>query len=191
MFGIFLQRGQNMKVTVISFSGRENGNCQSIAKAVLAFYRKEDTVLYDFAGFDLSPCGKCALECFYGESPCPFGGDRAIPIFDSVTNSDLTYFIIPNYCDYPCANYFILNERSQCYFQGRPDLLRRYLAAPKRFIVVSNTEQENFRTVLSQQTDAEPEILFLSAKAYGKVSIRGDLLSSPAVAETLLRFLKQ
>lgn len=179
-----------MKVTVINFSGRKNGNCQSIAKMALSFYGSENAILYDFSDFDISPCGKCVLECFHGRTPCPYCGDMVTSILDSVTNSDLAYFVVPNYCDYPCANYFILNERSQCYFQGKPDRERRYLAVPKRFIVVSNTEQANFRAVLSQQTDTEPNILFLSAKAYNKISIKGDLLSSSEAKNTLLRFLK-
>ena len=39
-----------------------------------------------------------------------------------ITDSDLSYFIVPNYCDYPCANFFIFNERSQCFFQHHPEL---------------------------------------------------------------------
>lgn len=105
---------------------------------------------------------------------------------DAVTNATEAIFVVPNYCDYPNANFFAFNERSQCYFQGRPDLLDRYLAVPKKFIVVSNTGQANFREAFTQHTDQEPQILFLSAKQYEKVSIRGDLLPSEPV-ETALR----
>lgn len=35
----------------------------------------------------------------------------------------MVYFSLPNYCNYPCANFFIFNERSQCYFQRQPKLL--------------------------------------------------------------------
>ena len=51
-------------------------------------------------------------------------------------HSEMVYFELPNYCDYPCANYFIFNECSQCFFQRKPDLLEAYLTIPKRSIVI-------------------------------------------------------
>lgn len=100
-------------------------------------------------------------------------------------------FVIPNYCDYPCANYFIFNERSQCFFQGKPERLDAFLRVRKKFIVVSNTNQENFRQILSQNVDGEPEILFLSAKKYGRNSVCGDLMTSAAAAAEIDQFVRR
>ena len=110
-------------------------------------------------------------------------------MLEAIMHSEMTYFILPNYCDYPCANYFAFNERSQCFFQGKPELLDAYLKVPKRSIVVSNTNSEHFAEALSYQADREPEILFLSAKKYGKVSIKGDLLTDENVKQAITAFV--
>ena len=112
-------------------------------------------------------------------------------MLEAMVHSDMVYFVLPNYCDYPCANYFIFNERSQCFFQGREDLLEAYLKVPKRSIVISSTNQDNFIRALAYQSDKEPEILFLSAKKYGKTSISGDLLTSQSALEDIRRFVSR
>lgn len=56
-------------------------------------------------------------------------------------------------------------------------------------IVVSNTNEDNFRTALAYHSENQPEILFLSAKKYGKVSISGNLLTSEEAAADLENFL--
>lgn len=103
--------------------------------------------------------------------------------------SEMAYFILPNYCDYPNANFFMFNERSNCFFQGQAQLLEQYLNVPKRFIVVSNTGKENFRQAFEQHTNQTPEILFLRPKEYGKNSIDGDLLLSDDVERIIRAFL--
>ena len=111
-------------------------------------------------------------------------------LLETITQSDVAYFILPNYCDYPCANYFIFNERSQCYFQGRPEMLDAYLRVPKRCIVLSNTNEENFIKALAYQTENSPDILFLSAKKYGKKRINGDLLTVEKAVYDITKFVK-
>lgn len=99
----------------------------------------------------------------------------------------MAYFVVPNYCDYPCANFFIFNERRQCYFQNHPELEDRYLNIPKKFIVVNNTGQNHFQEVFAQHV-VKPEILFLSAMYYGKVSIQGDIITSEDAKRDLAAF---
>ena len=111
-------------------------------------------------------------------------------LLDAVTNSEQTYFILPNYCDYPCANFFIFNERSQCYFQGRPKLLESYEKVPKRFVVISNTNEDNFLQAMAYHTNDEPKVLFLSPKRYGKTSIKGDLLTNEKVVTDIVAFIE-
>ena len=108
---------------------------------------------------------------------------------DAICHSDQAVFIVPNHCNYPCANFFIFNERSQCYFQNHPELLDTYLKIPKKFIVVSNTSQSSFRESFNQHTETEPDIMFLSAKQYGKSSIAGDIMTVPEARSAVQTFI--
>ena len=114
-----------MKTCIISFSSRGNGNCAQIGKLIRSL--SEEAVLFQFSYFEIHACGKCGYECFADRSKCPYYSDMEYRLLDAVTHSDLAYFILPNYCDYPCTNYFVFNERSQCYFQGHPELLEVFL----------------------------------------------------------------
>ncbi len=168
-----------MKTTIVSFSSRKNGNCAQIGKLIQEV--TPESVLFDFSELDIHSCGKCNYECFQKRESCPYIDDAEFRILESITQSEMVYFVLPNYCDYPCANYFIFNERSQCFFQRRPELLDVYEKLPKRSIVVSNTNKENFITALSYQSEGKPDVLFLAAKSYGKKSIDGDLLTNEKV----------
>lgn len=180
-----------MNISIISFSSRAGGNCQSIARKIRALAPDGSYSFFDFSEFHISGCGGCRLECFQDRMACPYIGDREFEMLDRICSSDLCYFIVPNYCDYPCSNFFIFNERSQCYFQGHPELLTCYEQVPKKFIVVSNTGKEQFQAAFRQHTDREPDILFLSARSYGKVSIAGDLMTSARAVEDLGDFLRK
>ena len=176
-----------MSICVISFSSRKNGNCTKISELVSSLLPEPKR--YDFCDFEIHPCGNCDYECFAHDGNCPWIHDKEYEILDAITKSELTYFILPNYCDYPCANFFIFNERNLCYFQNNADLLNAYERAPKKVIVVSGTNEENFKTALSYHAENEPKMLFLSAKKYGKRSIDGDLLTSEQAVADLKRFI--
>lgn len=180
-----------MKVCILNFSGREYGNCKHIADFINEKFIGNEVIQFDFNNLNITPCGKCKAECFKNRVYCPYLSDKVYNIYDSVTNSDCAYFIVPNYCDYPCANFFIFNERSQCYFQGREDLLEKYLKIPKSFIVVSNTEKLNFLKAFEYQCEEgkTPNILFLSAKKYCKVSIDGDITESNEALSEIVKFI--
>lgn len=154
-----------MKISVISFSGRANGNCSQIAD-----YLKEihggDTQLYKFSDFSISPCGCCDHQCF-ADQPCPHINDMEVTLQEAVTNSDRTYFIVPNYCGYPCSNFFVFNERCVCWTWGRQDRVDAYNAAEKKFIVVSNSGADNFKQAFSYHGAKEENILFLGSRKYG------------------------
>lgn len=118
-----------MKVCIVPFSGRPGGNCSRIAEIIRQ--KEREAAVYDFSALSITPCGCCNYECFQQREKCPHFSDPEFTICEAIANSDLAYFIVPNYCDYPCANFFIFNERSQCYFQHREDLLNQYLAVRK------------------------------------------------------------
>lgn len=181
-----------MGISIVSFSGRAGGNCSGIA-ACLAGHWGGRAQVFDFSALSIVPCGRCGYECFQARENCPYFGDSEYGLCEAIAGSALACFIIPNYCDYPCANFFIFNERSQCYFQRHPELLEKYLAVKKKFIVVSNTGQDNFTAAMRYHVaeGVEPEILFLSAREFGRVSIRGDLMEAAEAREAVLRFVER
>lgn len=93
-----------MKICIVNFSGRVSGNCKRITNFICEKYEGEDLKRFDFDGIILTPYGKCNAECFQIRESCPYFAEESYKIYDSITNSDLAYFILPNYCDYPCAN---------------------------------------------------------------------------------------
>ena len=178
-----------MSVCIVSFSSRKTGNCSQIGELIRSLL--PDAKFYDFSGFTINSCGDCGYQCFNGGSNCPYFADKEFEILDAITNSTVTYFIVPNYCDFPCSNFFIFNERSLCYFQNNAKLLDAYLQVPKKFIVISNSNLENFKTAFAYHTNDQPQILCLSAKKYGKVSIDGNLLTSKQAVDDLTKFITE
>lgn len=176
-----------MTICIVSFSSRKDGNCSQIGKFLKNNFTDEK--LFSFSDFSLRPCGDCSYECFKGGDKCPFSADKEREILDAITNSSMTFFVVPNYCDFPSSNFFVFNERSLCYFQNNVALLNRYLEVPKKFVVVSNTNSENFKTAFAYQVNDDPDVLFLSAKKYGKVSIEGNILTSEEAVEDLKTFI--
>lgn len=170
---------------ILSFSGRPNGNCAQIAAFIRALTDGKTLLFSDLV---VHSCGQCGGECFRNGTDCPHIADDAYSLYRAVTRSRRTIFILPNHCDYPNANFFAFNERSLCFFSGHPELLEAYAAVPKKFIVISSGEQENFRAALSQHSDS-PDILFLSAKDYGLKSIAGDLMTVPEVTRRIESFI--
>lgn len=181
-----------MKIRIVSFSGRANGNCASIAKELEKLY-KSDVKTYDFSAFSITPCTGCGYECFGRGESCPYFNDPIFEIYDDILKSDLTYFIVPNYCDYPCSLFFAFNERSQCYFQKQEARLIKYLTVKKKFIVVSNTNRDNFAAVFRYhiEENAQPHILFLEAKRFNKISICGNLMESEEAREAVRQFAEK
>lgn len=170
---------------ILSFSGRKNGNCEQIARRIQSL---TGGTAYCFSGMKIHPCSGCNYECFSCGADCPHTDDVKT-LYEAVLHSDRAIYILPNYCDFPNALFFAFNERSLCVFSKREDLLEAYGKIPKQFIVVSGDEPDSFRTALSQHCEGEPEILFLSAKTYGKKSINGDLMTSSEAAAAIDAFI--
>ncbi len=179
-----------MSVCIISFSSRADGNCKAIGEYVRSFH-DDSTMIFNFSGFNITPCGNCHYECFKANSQCPYSNDKVEEICNTIIGSDLTYFIMPNYNDFPCANFFIFNERSQGYFHTHPKKQNSYENIPKKFIVVSNTNRENFRTVFNYHVShsVTPNILYLSAKSYHKSSIGDNILTSGEARDDIKSFI--
>ena len=181
-----------MKFCIINFSGRNNGNCSDIADLIEQTKSDEhDVTRFDVYALKMSPCGGCGYTCFEDSANCPYIDDDVYKVYASICSSDMAYYIVPNYCDYPNAFFFIFNERGQCFFQGKPDKLEQYINIDKRFIVLSNTEKENFRQAFNYHVSESStnDILFLSAQSFGMNSINGGLMKSNKAKQMVEEFI--
>ena len=175
------------KVAIIIFSTRKNGNCANIGSYV-SKYHGENVRQFVVGPENVSPCGNCGYECLTPGVVCPKVDGQYRGIMDAICECELVYFVVPNFCGYPCAAYFAYNERTVGYFQMDRGRMKQYMDIPKRFIVVSNTE--GFEAAMSQQTSQEPKILYLKSGKYKKRSTAGDILDSEEARKDLDAFLQ-
>lgn len=178
-------------IVLIQFSSREKGNCSAIAEQMKAYYKSDTVSSYVIDANTVQPCNNCVYECLTPGKQCPNLTPAFKKVMDSVCNADLAYYIVPNYCGYPCSNYFAFNERSVGYFNMDRELLNKYMTVPKRFIIVSNSEGVNFINAMQQQVNTEPEILYLKTSKYAKRSTAGNLMESEAAKADLEAFLER
>ena len=120
---------------IITFSGRNKGNCSSIAD----YIKQEEDSIVDFKKLNIHSCVNCGYECFNGK--CCYREDDTYNLYDSFNNYDKVILIVPMYCGNPSSLYFIFNERCQDYFNGNPD---KYDDIVKRmyFIGVYGSKEE-------------------------------------------------
>ena len=95
---------------IISFSGREKGNCDEISNYIAS---KDDVVVY-FRDLDVHNCSNCNYECFNGT--CKYRQDEMYNLCESALSYDKIFLVVPMYCGNPSSLYFIFNERCQDYF---------------------------------------------------------------------------
>lgn len=178
------------KVVLIRFSSRDFGNSAAVSRIVSDYYANEEVHSFTVDSNTIRPCNNCNYECLMPEQTCPNLTIAQKETMDAICNADLAYFIVPNYCGYPCANYFAFNERSVGYFNMSRELMEKYMDVPKRFIVISNSEEDNFVSAMQQQVNGDPVILYLKSGKYGKKSIVGDIMHSEAAKADLEAFLQ-
>ena len=179
------------KVTLLRFSHRQAGNCAAIVAHIRASLPASAVSEFIMDGETCRPCQGCDYQCLRGEGECPHQNGPYFDAMNAIMSSELVYFILPNYCGFPCASYFAFNERSVGFFHGDETILESYLAVPKRFIIVSNTESQAFADAMQQQVSDEPEILYQKSSNYGKKSICGDILTSEQARTDLDYFLQK
>ena len=176
----------NNQVTIISFSSRKSGNCEQISDFLSSLFVSIKE--YRFSNFQLKPCGNCTYECFQKNQTCPHSGDREKELMDSICKSQTVYFVIPNYQDYPCANFFIFQERMQGYFHEYPMQREPFRNTAKRFIIVSNTSGNSFRRIAEQYGSSDPDLLVLRSREFGMSSIRDSMIQSAQVQAQIRAF---
>lgn len=179
------------KVMILDFSPRNSGNCANIAQKISEIYNRTNVHVFKIDADNFAPCHDCNYECLTPEAVCPVRTDTQMQIMRAATESDLIYFIVPNFCGYPNAAYFAFNERSVGFFNMDRVLTKQYMSVPKRFIIVSNTENENFRNAMQQQTSEEPKMLYLKTGRYKRRSTAGDLMDCEEAVNDLRVFIEE
>lgn len=122
-------------ILFISFSGRENGNCNDIAHYLI----RENDKLILFKDVFYNPCSKCSYECF--NSMCKYRYDDVYDLLESTNNYKKIVFIVPMYCGNPSSLFFVLNERMQDYFNHNEDKWDSF-ANKLHFICIYGSDEE-------------------------------------------------
>lgn len=95
---------------IISFSGREHGNCDQIAE----FISSCDSKVVHFRKLNVHACANCQYECFGGV--CKYRDDDIYGLYDSMCGYDRVILLVPMYGGNPASLYFAFSERCQDYF---------------------------------------------------------------------------
>ena len=95
---------------IISFSGRESGNCDNISEYIAS---NDDSIIY-FRNQNVHDCRDCKYECF--TAYCKYHQDDMYHLCESMLCYDKIFFIVPMYCGNPSSLYFRFNERCQDFF---------------------------------------------------------------------------
>lgn len=175
------------RIVILNFSSRKVGNCSAIADYINDVIVKSNICVYN-VGDHFAPCGNCQYECLKPNDHCPNLTQEQREILDGIVQSDMTVYIVPNFCGFPCANYFAFNERTVGYFNLNRELMQQYMAVKKKFIIVSNSESDTFVKAMEQQSK-EPDILYLKTRKYGVPSTSGELMNNADAKADIARFL--
>lgn len=171
---------------IISFSGRENGNCDQIARYIAA---AGDRIVY-FRDRNVHPCYGCGYECFNGE--CKYRSDGIYDLYNEVCSYDKVILIVPMYCGNPSSLYFIFNERCQDYFMHNDT----YEEIIKRLYIIGIYGQEestpDFIPTLEKWFNCSPysgRVLGIQRHLYGQ-KLHASVLDVEKIREDIQAFLK-
>lgn len=177
-------------ITILNFSGRKAGNCAGVETVIRCTFPNANIRAISVSSV-YSPCNSCDYECLKPDVRCPLIDSAQEEAMRQILNSDLVYYIIPNYCGVPCGNYYAFNERNVGYFNGDRELMGKFLSIRKRFIMISNTEGAAFEMVMHQLSKQDAKALYLKSSKYAKSSIAGDLMTSTEAKADLTAFLAE
>ncbi len=174
-----------MKVSLVSFSGRENGNCDKIVDYIKGMLKDVEISIFKFSNrLNIHPCGNCDYRCLVDYGKCVYDDDIQ-KCYQMVHESDFSYWLIPNYSGVPCANYFIFRERSQSTWSKFP-----ISSVKKHFIVISNTDKTMFQELLKNEVNDETlNIDFFGSNMIERKSINGDLIDDEMIQSMINKLL--
>lgn len=171
---------------VISFSGREDGNCDRIARSIAA---ENDRIIL-FRDLNVHPCCGCNYECFDGA--CKYRDDDIYGLYGQMCGYDKVILIVPMYCGNPASLYFIFNERCQDYFMHNDT----YETLIKRLYIIGiygkAETTPDFIPVFEKWFDCSPyqnRVLGIERHLYGQ-KLRDHVLDVAQVREKIQKFLE-
>ncbi|MBP5599225.1 MAG: flavodoxin family protein [Lachnospiraceae bacterium] len=179
-----------MKIIIISYSSRKNGNCYRIAEYIKGLFSKNtlfQTEIISFSNIKSSGCGTCNYECF--DDTCVFNNDALSQLYRSLLNADLLISIIPIYCGVPCSNYFIMNERAQGALSD--DEYEVWDAMKKKYIVIGNTGLDITKSIIKENDPSfsEDSFVSISSNIVHERSIKGNLIDYSIFKRIIKQFL--
>jgi len=183
-----------MLATLVNFSGRQNKGNSYFVSSFIGEYLTQleyETNSFHFAELEVNPCSKCSYECFEDITSCPYSSDDLVNIYTNLCKANLQIFIIPNYSEWPCSNYFAFNERGQCFFDDQKYI--EYQEADKLFVILSNTSSDNIMNVISSNHPglSIENFIVVRSRDYNQSSIKGNLSDNQIFREDFFTKLEQ
>lgn len=171
---------------IISFSGRENGNCDQIARYIAT---SGDKIIY-FRDLNVHPCCGCSYECFSGA--CRYRADDIYSLYSDMRSFSKVILLVPMYCGNPASLYFTFNERCQDFFMHNDT----YDEIIKRLYIIgiygSAEETPNFIPCLEKWFDGSAyrnRVLGIERHLY-RQKLHENVLDVDEVRMKIDRFLK-
>lgn len=181
-----------MKTCVISFSSRADGNCAAIADCVQETLGAEGLTRFDFSGLSVHGCGACHCECFRQREACPYFADDAFRLNEAAALADRAVFIVPNYCDFPCSNFSCSTSGASAASTGMPSWRTAILPCRRNSSLSAIRAGRIFwrRSGTMCCPERSPDVCFLRAAAYHRISLDGDLMTCEPARAAVRDFLR-
>lgn len=180
-----------MKVSVINYSSRKNGNGYHIAEYIKEIVLRENKEfdLIDFSCFSANACGKCNYECF--DNCCVYKDDEIYSAYRKILKTNMVISVIPIYGGLPCSNYFVFNERAQGAFKDEE--FEQLEEIRNKYIIIGNTGVEITKKIVYENDDhaKDEDFLVISSNEIGERSIKGNLMDFERYREKISKFVFQ
>lgn len=178
-----------MKVCVINFSSRKNGNGYHISERIVEIMSRENRKydLIDFSRFAVNTCGKCNYECF--DNLCVYKDDEIYSAYRKILKADIVISVIPIYGGLPCSNFFVFNERAQGAFKDEE--FEHLEVIRNKYIIIGNTGTEITKRIVYENDNhaKDEDFLVISSNEIGERSIKGNLMDYVCYRERIEKFL--
>lgn len=178
-----------MKIAIVNFSGRNNaGNCSRISEYLREKLTYDNDVLViKYSDYDIKSCSKCDYSCLNPNCHRCNNLDETNLVYNLIGKSDLVFFLLPIYSNYPCSNFFIFKERSQSVIGN---IMTNYNNTKKSFIFIANTGLNNLINIVNDESNAFNDFLILSTQAYKTKGFYGDLIDKKECIEKIDDYVK-
>lgn len=183
-------------ISIVSFSGRDNGNCRAIADFI-ATRNRQGRVNYICAkDLNIHPCSDCDYQCMAGA--CVYSDDEET-FLQKARRAKKIIWLVPMYCGYPSSLYFKINERSQRFWMNHDDDYYMSFLNKLYVIAIGNvTKDTPFQAIFEQpykgtvlEPVAEQHVLVIEAMKHGLNSLHHTLIHEEGVQAMVEDFLER